>query len=136
VKPARLGGLGAALSVIEWCTGRAVPVWMGGMFETGFARGVTTALGALPAMAWPGDLSPCRTYLADDLVPAAPSGKERPPGGGPGDRAAGGAAGYPDRLEVPLPPGPGMGPVPDPVALARYATTHQVVDGPGGSPGA
>ena len=53
VKPARLGGLGAALEVVDRCAGRGIPLWMGGMFETGYARGVITALGALDGMAWP-----------------------------------------------------------------------------------
>ena len=39
------------------------------MFESGYARGVNTTLAALPGFAWPGDLSPARSYLGDDLVP-------------------------------------------------------------------
>jgi O-succinylbenzoate synthase len=135
VKPARLGGLGAALSVIERCAGRRVPVWMGGMFETGFARGVNTALGALTGMAWPGDLSPSRTYLGGDLVPETPSRRDEPrdgrrdgPGAGGGDRTQG-------SVRVLLPSGPGMGPAPEAGALARYASGHLVIDGPVGRSG-
>ena len=40
IKPSRLGGLGAALDLVQSCTDAAVPLWMGGMFESGFARGV------------------------------------------------------------------------------------------------
>ncbi len=68
VKPARLGGIGAALGVIEICNQRHVPMWMGGMFESGFARAQNAALGALPGFAWPGDLSPSGSYLDDDLM--------------------------------------------------------------------
>lgn len=136
VKPARLGGLGAALSVIERCVVRGVPVWMGGMFETGFARGANTALGALAGMAWPGDLSPSRTYLEDDLVPAVPATRDDPRDGGrDGDRldgAGAGGDGIRGSVGVLPPSGPGMGPAPGPAALARYATGHQVIGGPGG----
>jgi O-succinylbenzoate synthase len=118
VKPSRLGGIGAALSVIERCSRSAVPLWMGGMFESGYARGVNTVLGALDGMTWPGDLSPSRTYLEDDLVPETP---EVPPTRD-GPRAS--------RVATP-PPGPGMGPLPDPAALARYGMSHQVIRVPG-----
>ncbi len=104
VKPSRLGGLGAALRVVETCVGAGVPMWIGGMYESGYARGVNTTLAALPGFAWPGDLSPATTYLADDLVP--------PPGLG---RTAPGGS-----LEAALPAGEGMGPPPDPAMLERY----------------
>ncbi|MGD0394894.1 MAG: o-succinylbenzoate synthase, partial [Acidimicrobiales bacterium] len=66
VKPARLGGLGAALDLVQTCTHAAVPMWMGGMFESGYARGVNATLAALPGFAWPGDLSPAGSYLEVD----------------------------------------------------------------------
>ncbi len=116
VKPSRLGGLGATLEVVDHCAARRIPLWMGGMFESGYARGVITVLGALDGMAWPGDLSPARSYLEDDLVPAVPPFRH-------------GAAGA---LVSSLPRGPGMGPPPDPAALARLGARHQVIDAPGG----
>ncbi|MGO8873616.1 MAG: o-succinylbenzoate synthase [Acidimicrobiales bacterium] len=104
VKPSRLGGIGAALTVVESCTARGVPLWMGGMFESGYARGVNAALAALPGFSWPGDLSPSGTYLDDDLVtPAPPQVRD-------------------GRLVVTIPPDggpPGMGPPPEPDALDR-----------------
>ncbi len=72
VKPGRLGGIGAALEVVESCAAGNVSLWMGGMFESGFARGVNATVGRhFPGSAWPGDLSPAGTYLAADVV--APS---------------------------------------------------------------
>jgi o-succinylbenzoate synthase len=68
LKPARLGGLGEALAVIDSCAATGTPVWMGGMFESGYARAVNLTLAALPAFRWPGDLSPARSYLQTDLV--------------------------------------------------------------------
>lgn len=118
VKPARLGGLGAALSVIDRCRQSGVPLWMGGMFESGYARGVNATLGALEGMSWPGDLSPSRSYLGDDLVPddrSAPAGPQTRPDGShaPPVRA--------------LPSGAGMGPPPTAMALARHGTLRQVI---------
>ncbi len=111
VKPARLGGLGAALSVIETCRTAQVPLWMGGMFESGYARGVNTVLGALGGMSWPGDLNAARTYLVDDLVPAT--------GGASHDTE------FP--IERLVPPGPGMGPPPTAEALARLGGLRHVI---------
>jgi O-succinylbenzoate synthase len=101
VKPSRLGGIGRALEVIDRCSADGVPLWMGGMFESGYARGVNTALAALDGFAWPGDLSPARSYLGADLVP------DRPVTGG----VEGG-------IRTALPPtSPGMGHPPDTAAL-------------------
>ena len=104
VKPARLGGIGAALETIEWCVVSGVRWWIGGMFESGYARNVTTALGGLPGPALPGDLAPTATYLAADLV--APATTSRAGGTG--------------RLTVRPADGPGMAPTPDPAALDRW----------------
>jgi O-succinylbenzoate synthase len=109
VKPARLGGMGAALDLVEACAATGVPLWMGGMFESGYARGVNTTMAALPGFAWPGDLSPARWYLGDDLVPGPELARTGPEG----------------RLVAALPGGPGMGPPPDLRALRRYAGRHR-----------
>jgi len=106
VKPGRLGGLGAALQVIESCTDRGVPLWIGGMFESGYGRGVNATLAALPGFLWPGDLSPASTYLGTDLVTAPVPVRTGPTG----------------TLSVPLPGGVGMGPPPDPGVLERCMT--------------
>ncbi len=116
VKPGRLGGIGAALAVLERCHERGVPLWMGGMFESGYARGMNATLAALPGFAWPGDLSPARTYLADDLVPephdrsqACVPHRSRT-GFGSADRAP----------AVAVIGSPGLGPVPDAAKVDRY----------------
>jgi O-succinylbenzoate synthase len=112
IKPSRLGGLGAALAVVEACTAKGVPLWMGGMYESGFARGVNTTLAALDGFAWPGDLSPSGTYLADDLVP------------GP-DLTRSGAN---RSLSSALPRGPGMGPAPQSEVLERRKVRHRRIE--------
>jgi O-succinylbenzoate synthase len=97
VKPSRLGGIGSALEVIEGCTADGVPLWMGGMFESSYARGVNLTLAGLPGFTWPGDLSPASTYLVDDLVEPALTGRFGP-----------------DRYLAAVPPRQGgMGPTPD-----------------------
>ena len=68
IKPSRLGGITGCLDVVDWCGARGVPWWIGGMFESGYARQVLTALAALPGPALPGDLAPASTYLAVDVV--------------------------------------------------------------------
>jgi O-succinylbenzoate synthase len=103
VKPARLGGLGAALEVYRDCRDAAVPLWLGGMFESGYARSVNTALAALPGFSLPGDLSPAVGYLTEDLV-SAPHVDRHGTGG---------------RLRVGVHAAPGMGPTPDEGVLAR-----------------
>ncbi len=116
VKPSRLGGLGPALEVAERCMSSGVPLWLGGMFETGYARGVNSALAALPGFSWPGDLSPARDYLGDDLVPAPQLSRPRP-------RRA---------LTTELPGGPGMGPPPDRDVLERYGRRRTLLRGRAG----
>ena len=106
VKPARLGGIGAALDVVAWCSAGGIPWWVGGMFESGLGRRVTTALGALAGPVLPGDLAPPESYLAADLV--GPERSHVVPGSG--------------HLVVAVSGDPGMAPVPDAAALA----THRV----------
>ncbi len=103
VKPARLGGVAAALETIDRCTASSTPLWLGGMFESGYARGVNTALAALPGFSWPGDLSPARSYLAEDLVQAVTPDRRDPDGA----------------LEACLPTQPGMGPAPEEEVVRR-----------------
>ncbi len=113
VKPARLGGLGAALQVIESCTEAGVPLWIGGMFESGYARGANATLAALPGFAWPGDLSPAGSYLAADLVADPVLGRDQ---GGP--------------LQVAVPAGTGMGVPPTPAVLEEFMTRRAWIEVP------
>jgi O-succinylbenzoate synthase len=130
VKPARLGGIGAAVEVMDHCVVHGVPMWIGGMFESGYARAVNATLASLPGFAWPGDLSPARSYLGDDLVAPSPlhpaeTQAERAQAEGVGETEAeahpvgngGGAAmvsapGPSRALVTDLPTGPGLGPPP------------------------
>ncbi len=68
VKPARIGGIVASAEVHDLCRSRSVPVWCGGMLETGIGRGFNLALAALPNFTLPADMSPARIFYAEDLV--------------------------------------------------------------------
>ncbi len=68
VKPARVGGLTVARSIHDLCYGRDVPVWCGGMLETGIGRAHNVALASLPGFVLPGDISASARYFHQDLV--------------------------------------------------------------------
>jgi o-succinylbenzoate synthase len=68
LKPARLGGLVAAVDVHSALAERGVPMWCGGMFELGIGRAVALAVAALPGCVLPADLGPTSHYLAADVT--------------------------------------------------------------------
>lgn len=67
-KPARVGGITAALQIAQLCEQRGVPLWCGGMMESGIGRAGNLALAALPAFNHPADMSPAAELFAWDLV--------------------------------------------------------------------
>lgn len=68
VKPGRVGGFSAALVIHELCAAQDVPVWCGGMLETGIGRAHNVALASLPGFTLAGDLSPSARYWVEDIV--------------------------------------------------------------------
>jgi o-succinylbenzoate synthase len=68
IKPPRLGGILPAIAVHDLCAGQQVPVWCGGMLETGIGRAFNLALAALPGFTLHSDMSPARMFYACDLV--------------------------------------------------------------------
>jgi O-succinylbenzoate synthase len=68
LKPARVGGLTAALQIAELCRSRGVPLWCGGMLESGIGRAGNLALASLDAFTEPADMSPASMHFAWDLV--------------------------------------------------------------------
>ena len=71
LKPGRVGGLAEAVAVHDLCARAGVPVWCGGMLESGIGRAYNVALAALPNFTEPGDLSPSARYWARDVVTPA-----------------------------------------------------------------
>ena len=68
IKAGRVGGFGAALAIHDYCLGQGVPVWCGGMLESGIGRAYNVALATLPNFTLPGDVSPSARYWARDIV--------------------------------------------------------------------
>jgi o-succinylbenzoate synthase len=68
IKPARVGGYLAARAVHDLCAAHGVPVWCGGMLETGVGRAANLALAALENFTLPGDISATSRYFAEDIT--------------------------------------------------------------------
>lgn len=68
LKPGRVGGFGPSLRIHDLCRERDVPLWCGGMLESGVGRGHNVALASLPGFILPGDLSASRRYWEEDVV--------------------------------------------------------------------
>ena len=93
VKPGRVGGYLEARRIHDVCVAAGVPVWCGGMLETGLGRAANVALAALPGFTLPGDTSGSSRYFASDITE-------------PFVLADG-------HLDVPTGPGLGVAPLPD-----------------------
>ncbi len=68
IKPGRVGGFGAARAIHDLCRAHGIPVWCGGMLESGIGRAHNVALASLPNFSLPGDLSPSARYWERDIV--------------------------------------------------------------------
>jgi O-succinylbenzoate synthase len=95
LKPARVGGWRAARAMHDRCLELGLPVWVGGMLETGVGRAANLAVAALPGMSLPPDMDPRRRFRPDLADPRLPGS---------------------DGL-VAVPSGPGTGAIPDPGVL-------------------
>ncbi len=69
IKPSRFGGLLGARRAQHECAQAGVPAFVGGFFETGFARLAHAALAGLPGFSLPGDVSDPAGYLVGDPAP-------------------------------------------------------------------
>lgn len=68
IKPGRVGGLLASKRIHDYCERHDIPVWCGGMLESGIGRAYNVALASLPNFTLPGDISPSARYWAQDIV--------------------------------------------------------------------
>ncbi|MEO7217734.1 MAG: o-succinylbenzoate synthase [Gemmatimonadaceae bacterium] len=68
IKPGRVGGFSAARRIHDLCQRHGIPVWCGGMLESGIGRAHNVALASLPNFSLPGDLSPSSRYWSRDIV--------------------------------------------------------------------
>jgi o-succinylbenzoate synthase len=100
VKAGRVGGYLEARRVHDVCAAHGVPVWCGGMLETGLGRAANVALAALPGFTLPGDTSASDRYFHADITTPFVL----------------------DRGHLPVPTAPGIGVTPLPEALADATT--------------
>jgi O-succinylbenzoate synthase len=68
IKPGRVGGLSQGVAIHNLCHERGIPVWCGGMLETGVGRAANLALASLPNFTLPGDISATDRYYVQDIT--------------------------------------------------------------------
>ncbi len=68
IKAGRVGGLREALLIHDLCQLQNVPVWCGGMLETGVGRAANLALATMPGFTLPGDISATARYYEEDII--------------------------------------------------------------------
>jgi len=68
IKSGRVGGLSQAAAIHDICRANNVPVWCGGMLETGVGRAANLALASLPGFTLPGDISATDRYYQEDIT--------------------------------------------------------------------
>jgi len=99
VKPARLGGMMAAASAVEFASSAGLGVFVGGMLELGIGRAGAAAVAALPGCNLPTDLGPSSQYVQNDIcLPISVNSSG----------------------QLLVPTGPGIGRVPDEDQVQRY----------------
>jgi len=68
IKPGRVGGFSESIAIHDFCASAGIPVWHGGMLESGIGRAGNVALASLPNFTLPGDISASRRYFKEDIV--------------------------------------------------------------------
>jgi len=68
IKAGRVGGFAESIAIHDLCQKHGVPVWCGGMLESGIGRAHNVALASLPNFSLPGDVSPSARYWTRDIV--------------------------------------------------------------------
>jgi o-succinylbenzoate synthase len=68
IKLGRVGGHTSARQVHDLCQSKSVPVWCGGMLESGIGRAHNIAMSTLPNFTLPGDVSASKRYWAEDII--------------------------------------------------------------------
>jgi O-succinylbenzoate synthase len=111
IKAGRVGGYLEARLLHDLCRSAGVPVWCGGMLETGLGRAANLALATLPGFSLPGDISATRRYYREDITE-------------PFELEGG-------RIKVPT--GKGLGVTVDLDALEAMTVHRELVDEPAGS---
>ncbi len=68
IKPGRVGGMVESMKIHEYCQKHSVPVWCGGMLESGIGRSFNIAIASLPGFSMPADMSPSAIFYKEDII--------------------------------------------------------------------
>ena len=68
IKPGRVGGHQASIELHDLCAAHGIPVWHGGMLESGIGRAHNIHLASLPNFSLPGDIAASKRYYQPDLI--------------------------------------------------------------------
>ena len=68
IKPGRVGGFGESIRLHDLCASHGIPVWHGGMLESGIGRAANIHLSTLTNFSLPGDVAASRRYFDPDLI--------------------------------------------------------------------
>jgi O-succinylbenzoate synthase len=68
IKPGRVGGFAASIAIHDLCGQHGIPVWCGGMLESGIGRAYNISLASLSNFTIPGDISPSNRYWERDIL--------------------------------------------------------------------
>jgi O-succinylbenzoate synthase len=71
IKPGRVGGHLESIRLHDLCAENGIPVWHGGMLETGIGRAHNIHLASLPNFSLPGDIAASKRYYQPDLIEPA-----------------------------------------------------------------
>jgi O-succinylbenzoate synthase len=71
IKPGRVGGHQASIELHDLCAANGIPVWHGGMLESGIGRAHNIHLASLPNFSLPGDIAASKRYYEPDLIEPA-----------------------------------------------------------------
>ena len=105
IKPSRVGGYIEGKKIHDVAVANNIPVWCGGMLETGIGRAANLALAALPGFTLPGDTSASSRYFETDLtVPFVL-----------------------DNGHIKVPTGPGIGVEPIPEIIDRFTVSRELI---------
>jgi O-succinylbenzoate synthase len=68
LKVSRVGGVHSAIAMHNFCHSQGIPLWIGGMLETGVGRAANLIMAGLPGVTLPSDISATNRYYEPDLI--------------------------------------------------------------------
>jgi O-succinylbenzoate synthase len=111
IKVGRVGGVVETRKIHDFCRSQGIPVWCGGMLESGIGRAHNLHIASLPDFKLPNDLSASKRYYREDLIePPIELGRDG---------------------TIKVPEGPGIGVFPQDDRIKRATLREEVFKGPG-----